>query len=101
MGTVRLEFLWSIARALGGEETTEDTILETKVEEGETVRTLLGQLAGRYPPFAQIVFDAKSKNVSEEVSLFLNGRRVELLSGLETKLEDGDVLSFLPFISGG
>jgi MoaD family protein len=101
MGTVRLEFLFSIARALGGERMTEDTILETKVEEGETVCTLLGHLAARYPRFAQIVFDAKSKSVSEEVSLFLNGRRLELLSGLETKLEDGDVLGLLPFISGG
>jgi MoaD family protein len=101
MGTVRLEFLWSIARALEGEGTTEDTILETRVEEDETVRALLDHLAGRYPRFGQIVFDPKSKSVNEEVSLFLNGRRVELLGGLEAKLKDGDVLSFLPFISGG
>ena len=98
---MRLEFLSSIAVALGGEGTTEDTILETKVGDGETIRTLLGRLAGRYPRFGQIVFDAKSKNLSEEVSLFLNGRRLELLDGLETKLKDGDVLSLLPFISGG
>lgn len=101
MGTVRLEFLSSIAEALGGEGTTEDMVLEAKVEEGKTVRALLGHLAARYPRFEQIVFDAESKNVNEEVSLFLNGRRLELLSGLETKLEDGDVLSLLPFISGG
>ena len=98
---MRLEFLSPIARALGGEETTEEAVLETQVEEGETIRTILGHLAGRYPRFGQMIFDARSGSVNETVSLFLNGGHVELLDGLGTRLKDGDVLSFLPFISGG
>ncbi len=101
MGTVRVEFLFSTAHVIEGKGTSEHSILQIDVEEGEKVRTLLDQLVGRYPRIRPVIFDATSANLNEEVTLFLNGQRLELLNGLETKLKDGDVLSFLPFISGG
>ena len=101
MSKVRLEFLSWVADTLSVEGTSEEIILEAKIEESKTVRELLSQLAARYPRFEQTVFDIEAQKLTEKASLFLNGRHLELLNGLETKLNDGDTLTLVPPIAGG
>ncbi len=74
---------------------------EAKIEGSKTVREFLSQLAARYPRFGQIVFDVEAQKLTEKVRLFLNGRHLELVNGLETKLNDGDILTLVPPIAGG
>lgn len=101
MSKVRLEFLAWLADMLGVEGTNEEIILEDKIEGDKTVRDLLSELAVRYPRFGQIVFDMKAQKLTERVSIFLNGRHLELVNGLGTKLNDGDILTLVPPIEGG
>ena len=101
MSKVRLEILPGLIETLGIEEGSARVGLEQEIEEGETVSHLLKRLATRYQPFGQVVFDVKAEKLTERVSIFFNGRNLELADGLRTKLSDGDILTFLAPVAGG
>ena len=98
---VRLEILPGLIETLGIEERNARVGLEQEIEEGETVSHLLNRLATRYQSFGQVVFDVKAEKLTERVSIFFNGRNLELADGLRTKLSDGDILTFLAPVAGG
>jgi len=101
MSKVRLEILsWPI-ETLGIEGTIDNVSLDQEIEEDNTVRDLLNQLATKYQPFGQVIFDVKAQKLTDSVSIFFNGSNLELANGLETKLSDGDTLTFAPPIAGG
>ncbi|MFC1958561.1 MoaD/ThiS family protein [Chloroflexota bacterium] len=101
MGKVRLEVLPSLAETLGIEGTSEEAIPDQEIEGENSVRDLLNQLGARYQRFGQIVFDINTQKLTGRVVIFFNGRDLELVNGLETKLSDGDTLAFVPLIEGG
>ena len=101
MGKVRLELLSWIADTLSVDGSSSETVLEVQSGENRTVRVILNELALKHPRFGQNVYDAKMRNLSERVLIFLNGRLLALENGLETKLKDGDTLTCLPNIEGG
>ena len=101
MGKVRLELLSWIADTISTDNSSSEATLEVERRDNQTVRKILYELAVRYPRFGQNVFDAKLRNLSERVLIFLNGRLLVLENGLETQLQDGDTLTFLPNIEGG
>ncbi|MFH0769268.1 MAG: MoaD/ThiS family protein [Chloroflexota bacterium] len=101
MSTVRLEILSWLTEKLGIEETSYKVTLDQEIEEDNTVRDILNRLATKYKPFGQVVFDVKAQKLTDTVSIFFNGRNLELANGLETKLSDGDTITFAPPIVGG
>jgi MoaD family protein len=101
MSKVRLEVLSWLAEALDIEEKSDTVSLEQEIEEGKTVRDLLNRLATRYQRFGQMVFDTNAQKLTGRAVIFFNGRTLELVNGLETKLNDGDTLTFIPLIEGG
>jgi len=101
MGKVRLEVLPSLAETLGIEGTSEEVISDQEIEGDKSVRYLLNRLCARYQRFGQIVFDIDAQKLTGRVVIFLNGRALELVNGLESKLSDGDTLTFVPLIEGG
>lgn len=101
MSKVRLEFLSWIADTLGVEGKNEDVILEASIEVDNTVRDLFNQLAIKYPHFGEVVFEVKVQKLNGGVNIFLNSRLLEIFNGLETKLNDGDILTLVPTIVGG
>ena len=76
--------------------------LETVVlPEKSSVGDLIDLLVERYGDrFGYYIYD-KQKRVRDYLSFMLNGVNVNSLSGFETLLSDGDVVSFLPPIGGG
>jgi len=101
MSKVSLEILSWLTETLDIEEKSNAISLEQEIEEGKTVRDLLNRLATRYPRFGQVVFDVKAQKLTERVSIYFNGRNLELANGLATKLSDGDTLAFVAPIVGG
>lgn len=101
MAKVRLEFLSWLAGTLGDAKTGKNGIVEVKTGKSTTVREVLGQMAAAHPRFGELVFDARTQKLSSRVSIFCNGRLLELANGLDTVLKDGDVLTLLPPIEGG
>jgi molybdopterin converting factor small subunit len=80
---------------------TKRLVLEEEVQEGERVGDLFVRLASKYQGFGQIAFDPVARRLSGQVSVIYNGRLLELVEGLDTKLKDGDTLLLLPAFVGG
>jgi molybdopterin converting factor small subunit len=98
---INLEFLSWLSETLVWEGSGGTSIREQEIEEGQTTRQLLIQLANQNPRFRQSVFDIKIQKLNEQVFILYNGRLLELAEGLETRLKDGDSLVFVPAIQGG
>ncbi len=101
MGKVRIDVLPALGEALGMEATGEEDIYAGESRHDFSVKDLLGRLGSKYRRFDQMVFDADAQQLTGQVVIFLNGRNLELIDGLETKLHDGDTVTFIPFIEGG
>ena len=67
---------------------------------GATIRTLLAELMGRYDGLGELMF-ADSGTLRDFVNILKNGRNVHFLAGLDTPLEDGDVIALFPPVAGG
>lgn len=91
----------SLAETLGMAGTSEEIIPEPENEGDKSVRGLLNRLAAKHQHFGQIVFDINAQKLTGRVLIFFNGRDLELVDGLETRLNDGDTLTFVPLIEGG
>ena len=101
MGKVRVEILSWLTETMSVEGTSDEITIDQEIEGDKTVRDLLNRLVGRYPRFGQIAFDVKGQRLTDRVSIFFNGRNLELVNGLETRLSDGDTLTLVPPIEGG
>jgi MoaD family protein len=99
--TVHLEILSSLVDTLDTDSKSDTVILEQEIEEGITIRDILNRLSDKYQRLTEVVFDVKAQKQTESVNIFLNGRNIELLNGLMTKLSDGDTLTFIAPIVGG
>ncbi len=97
MVKVWLEFLPSLAESLGVEQVSEETL----PERDGLLKDLFNRLGTRYPLFSQIVFDVRTQKPTGRVAIFLNGRSLDLSSGLKTELRNGDKLIFAQIIEGG
>jgi molybdopterin synthase sulfur carrier subunit len=71
-----------------GEKVTVDTVLKT-----------LSQHHGKR--FVEYVYDSKTNEVKGFLQFLVNGKSASPLNGLQTELEDGDVLAILPPVGGG
>ncbi len=72
--------------------------------EGEkvTVGTVLKSLTQRHGKgFKEYVFDAETDNVKSFLQFFVNGKSASTLNGLQTELQNGDILAIVPPVGGG
>lgn len=67
--------------------------------QGADIKTLLDDLAGRYPAIAQRLFE--KGQVRRFVNLYLNDEDIRYLDNLATPVKDGDELSIIPAVAGG
>ncbi|MHB8873388.1 MAG: ubiquitin-like small modifier protein 1 [Myxococcaceae bacterium] len=68
--------------------------------EGATVREALEDLERQCPGLLARLLDERGA-VRRYVNLFLNDEDVRFLSGLDTKVAEGDLLTVIPAIAGG
>ena len=98
--TVSLEYYSWIGTQIKGAE--ERGVTEhLAIEDGMTVRELLARLSDESPKFAELVYDRADDRLKEYATLILNGQTIELVGGLDRRLEPGDELLLLPGFSGG
>ncbi len=75
--------------------------LEFPDHEDVTFEMALRRLADIYgKDFEEYIFGSNA-DVQGYLTLLVNGRTIETLDGLKTKLLDGDVLAILPPVGGG
>jgi len=74
--------------------------VELEVSSGTTCGQALRELARREPEVGALLFTGEGR-LRDHLHVFINGRNVASLNGLETPLSEGDVVSFFPPIGGG
>ncbi|MBS7627960.1 MoaD/ThiS family protein [Candidatus Bathyarchaeota archaeon] len=92
MAIVKLIFPYGMLKACGGER--EVTISAATL--GEALKLVTSKYSECLKPYASPF--AKRPWL---LNFFLNGKRVQHLNQIETKLEDGDVITILPTLFGG
>lgn len=95
---VSVRFFTSLREIVGKREET------LTFPEGEkvTVDRIIKTLAQRYGKrFVEYIYDAKSGEVKGFLQFLVNGKSAATLNGLQTELQDGDVLAILPPVGGG
>jgi molybdopterin synthase sulfur carrier subunit len=95
---VSVRFFTSLREIIGKKE----EMIEFSEGEQITVDKMLKTLAQRYGKrFVEYVYDPKSGEVRSFLQFLVNGKSASILNGLQTELEDGDVLAILPPVGGG
>ena len=101
MAKVSIVFLPSLAETIGIEVASNELISDREIEGDRSVRDILNRLGTKYYRFEKLVFDINAQKLTGRVIIFLNGRALEQVNGLDTILHDGDTLTFVPVIEGG
>ena len=72
----------------------------TVTAEGATVGEVFSDLAARYPGLADQLVDADG-SLHKFVNVYCNDDDIRYLDQLDTKVDNGDVISVLPAVAGG
>jgi len=67
---------------------------------GETVGEALQSLEKEFPGFRERLFDEQG-NLRRFINIYLNDQDIRFLNQLESRLEEGSVISIIPAIAGG
>lgn len=67
---------------------------------GGTVKDVLDKMGVTYPQLREELF-GESGDLHRFVNVYLNDEDVRFLDGLDTKVDEGDVVSILPAVAGG
>ena len=67
---------------------------------GAQLRLLLAELTGRYQGLNDRLF-ADPETLRDYVNILKNGRNIYFLNGLDTRLDDGDLIALFPPAAGG
>jgi MoaD family protein len=67
---------------------------------GSSVREIIDDLEASYPGVGERLFRG-DEELNRFVSIFVGGRDIRLLEGLETAVSEGDVITILPLAAGG
>lgn len=93
-----MRFFTSLRELIGKKEET----LNFPDRKTVTVNAVLQRLAKRYgKEFVEYVYDSKTGEVKSFLQFLINGRSASALNGMDTELEDGDVLAIIPPVGGG
>ena len=95
---VTVRFFTNLREIIGKKE---EAIAFSENEE-VTVKTVMKILTEHYGrSFVEYVYDRRTEKLKSFLQLLVNGKSISTLSGLQTKLKNGDVLAILPPVSGG
>jgi len=76
-------------------------VLEEEIEQGETLRDLLARLASGDSEAWAVLFDLQTRQIKPYVVTVFNGVALPVREAFETRLSDGDKITFLPVYGGG
>ena len=70
--------------------------------EAEKVQDVIDKLITKYgQKFIETVIDEDTMKLKRFFSCMVNGKRIELLDGYDTQLEEGDAIAIFPPVGGG
>lgn len=95
---VLVRFFTSLREIVGKKEEKFDFSEDRNV----TVDMILRRLGEKYgKPFVNYVYEKKGGETRGFLQFLVNGKSAATLKGLQTELQDGDILAILPPVGGG
>jgi MoaD family protein len=95
---VSVRFFTSLREIVGKKEEK----LDFSEARNVTVDIILRRLGEKYgKPFVNYVYEKKGGEPRGFLQFLVNGKSAATLKGLQTELQDGDVLAILPPVGGG
>ncbi len=70
--------------------------IKVPIVEDETVDTLLMKLSRRHPKVVEAILDPTTGELRENFDILLNGRRIQQIRGIHTKLKHKDEIAISP-----
>jgi sulfur-carrier protein len=93
---VILHTILGLKQAIGQRQT------EIELPDGSTVDALFSYMMRRWgDKLSPHLLDPSSGVVLPHVRIMVNGQTIQFLQGMETPLQEGDEVLFLPLVSGG
>ena len=77
------------------------TQLTINFQESTPLKELLSKLSQEFPSLEKTFSDQQLNDSRSNTLILVNGREISVLNGLETKLNDGDEIVFVPVVHGG
>ena len=74
--------------------------IEVTLEGRDTVGSVVARLVADYPALGEHILDDEG-NLEGYINVFVNRRSVRFLDGLNTSLNEDDVLAIFPPVAGG
>jgi len=73
-----------------------------KLEKPETIKQVIQRIVERFPvEFGRALIDHELDDPRPNALIFLTGREISVLDGLETMVKDGDEIVLIPVSHGG
>jgi molybdopterin converting factor small subunit len=93
--TVTVEFIGSLRGVSGRNKMT------LKFESSASLRALVKNITEQLPKTKSALVDSASGEPRVDLLVLVNGSEISALNGLETLVNDGDEVVFVPVIHGG
>jgi molybdopterin synthase sulfur carrier subunit len=77
------------------------TQLTINFQEGMSLKELVTKISQQMPKLEKTFSDHQLNDSRSNALILVNGREISVLNGLETKLNDGDEIVFVPVVHGG
>ena len=77
-----------------------DSQFDLELSGGTTLRSLLTELTRRYRGLQELMFSGP-ETLRDFVNILKNGRNVHFIAGLDTPLDEGDLIALFPPAAGG
>jgi len=74
--------------------------VEVAASSGDTVGVAISQLVAEHPALRDYMLDDKG-GLQDHIQVFLGGRHIRWLDGLDTVIAEGDELFIFPPVGGG
>ncbi|MCW4018397.1 MAG: MoaD/ThiS family protein [Candidatus Bathyarchaeota archaeon] len=92
---VTLKFLGALRHASG-----EDNV-RVHCEREVTILELVDKVTKRMPALRSNILDEQLETPKPNALILVNGKEISVLNGLDTQVEDGDEVVFVPVVHGG
>ncbi len=92
---VKVKFLGIFREAYGCDSAT------VKVEGSMRLRDLLRLLTDYSPRLREVLIDPVSLTPNPNALILINGREINVLDGIDTRIKDGDEIVLIPVTHGG
>ncbi len=72
-----------------------------ELEAPQDVLALMHVLSDRWPEFRPLLLNEAGDGLGDDVIIMVNGRHIEHLDGMNTKLTESDSVAVTPLVAGG